>query len=89
MTQVAKIELHDRPSDAPNYNEKGDWKAAKIEKFVVVGRGTTEGKPTVDIQFTDEEGNQYIAMITATLLASVVSAASGIYERTQNQEKAN
>lgn len=61
------IEIYDRVSEAPNYTAE-EWNSAKVDKAVVVRKGTVEGNDTVDLQFVDEKGNKYVALITACLL---------------------
>lgn len=90
VSDVVKMELYDRPEDAPNYNNNGeDRKTALLTNAVVVGRGTHTGKPTVDLCFEDDKGNKFVAMCTASMLANIVAGAEGIYQRTQAQDKAN
>lgn len=80
------ITMFDEPNQAPNYNEEEGWKAAMIKKAVVVGNGTKEGKPTVDIQFEDEDGNKYVGMITGELIKGLAKAVEGVHARTQEKK---
>lgn len=80
--------MHDRPSDAPNYEEP-EWLAAEVTKAVVVGRGTQDGAPTVDIQFTTKDGQKHIAMLTGALLQSISAACIGVEMRTRSQDAQN
>lgn len=66
------IKICDNPQEAPDYNTNGEgFKGAKIEKVLIVRQGTEGGNDTVDIQFTDQEGNKFVAMTTGRLLKSV------------------
>lgn len=75
------IEIYDTPAKAPHYNRDTVVRSATITKAVIVKNGTVSGKPTVDIQFTDDEGIQYVAMITGALVESLAqvlrTAANG------------
>lgn len=54
---------------AGGYDYKGKGiKPVEIEKAVVVRKGTLEGNSTVDLLMVDQEGNQYVVMITGNLL---------------------
>ena len=80
-TNDLNIVMADSPSEAPNY-EKPDYKAANLTTAVVVGNGTVAGNPTVDFVFEDEDGQKYIAMLTAGLIESLTGAIQGMKERT-------
>ena len=79
MSNYITIEVVESPQDAPNYaRDRVDIRSATITRAVVVKNGTVNGNPTVDIQFTDASGAEFVAMITGNLieqLASVVSSA--------------
>lgn len=75
-TNNITIQICQSPDEAPNYNTNGRGiKAASLDTAIVVKNGTVEGNATVDLQFTDDKGNRYVAMITANLLKSVCIAA--------------
>lgn len=80
------ITMFDRPEEAPKYTTEDGWKAVTIDKAVIVGRGMESGKPTVDFQFTDEDGNKYIGMLIGDLVKGVASAVEGMHQRTMEQE---
>jgi hypothetical protein len=70
------IQICNSTQEAPNYNTNGQGiKPANLDTAIIVKNGTIEGNPTVDLQFTDKDGNRYIAMITANLLKSICIAA--------------
>lgn len=46
-------------------------KALNITEVVVVRKGTEGGRPTVDFILKDEEGNEYVTMITGRLLKGI------------------
>lgn len=50
-------------------------KALRITNVVIVENGTQGGKPTLDIQLVDAEGNTYVAMTTAALIGGVARVA--------------
>lgn len=66
------IDVCDSPEQAPNYNKDGKGiKGAKLIKVIVVRNGTEAGNDTVDLQFEDQDGNKYVAMVTARILKVV------------------
>lgn len=74
-TNHIKTRVFNSPDEAPNYNKMPEFKLASIDEAVIVRNGTTKGNATVDLIFTDQDGNKYIAMITAKLLAQVTLLA--------------
>jgi hypothetical protein len=72
--QSLQIAICESPEDA---TEKGyvyrepEYKLATLEKAVVVRNGTVEGNATVDLIFTDADGQKHVAMITHNLLKSI------------------
>jgi hypothetical protein len=69
------LELVDVPTQAPYYGE--DFKMLKMVRGVVVGKGTIKGKPTIDIQLVDQDGNKYLVMATGGLLEMIAAAIRG------------
>jgi hypothetical protein len=80
-TNDLSIELFDTPKKAPNY-EKPDYEGANLTTAVVVGNGTVNGNPTVDLIFVDENGQKYIAMITGGIMQNLAGAIEGMKQRT-------
>ena len=74
-TNALSLEVCASPECAPDYKQQGGWKAATLKKAVVVRNGTLAGNATIDLQFTDDQGNRYVAMITAALLRQLVVVA--------------
>lgn len=82
MTNVLKIEIVDDPSMAPNYDH--DWletRSATIDKCIIVGKGTIEGKPTVDFQITAQDGSKFVAMLTGSIVKNLAAAITGFEQR--------
>jgi hypothetical protein len=78
MTNVLSIQVVETPQEAPNYNRDAiDVRGATISQVIIVKRGTVEGNPTVDFQFTDQQGAQYVAMLTGRLVQSLASVIAG------------
>lgn len=77
ISQSASFVVCKDGEDAANkgfvYNK--EYKRLKIDKFVVVQRGTQKGNATVDIVLVDEEGNKYVTMTTANLLRTMLTTA--------------
>lgn len=60
------------PQEAPNYREDHPGiKSASLTQCIVVRNGTKEGRPTVDLIFTDEDGKKHVALITGRLMKSL------------------
>jgi len=76
------IKLFDSPEEAPNYEEP-EYRGGNLTTAVVVGNGTMEGNPTVDLILEDETGQKYIAMLTGGLIESLAGAIQGMRERTK------
>lgn len=75
-TNHIAIKVVASPDEAPNYNTDGQGiKAASLDTAIIVKNGTEGGNATIDLQFTDDKGQRYVAMITANLLKSVCIAA--------------
>lgn len=73
------LETYSNPDQAPNYGN--DWKALNLNKVCIIGQGTTKGNPTVDLQFTDQEGNKCVAMFTGGILEMIAGAVAGVKAR--------
>lgn len=82
MSQMLSIEIVNSPAEAPNYaRDHLDVRAAEITKCIVVNKGTTSGKPTVDFQITAQDGSQFVAMLTGDLVKNLASIIQGVEER--------
>lgn len=78
MSNALTILIFDSPEQAPNYNrDMVDVRAATLTTAVIVKRGTVAGKPTVDFQFKDQEGNDFVAMLTGELVKQLAAAVLG------------
>lgn len=72
---ILSMEFKASPAEAPDYNTNGEgFKAANILKAIIVKKGTVEGNDTVDLQFEDEAGQKYVAMLTGRLIKSLAAA---------------
>ncbi len=79
MTNQLNIRIVDSPKEATNYGK--DFTALTLTSALIVGHGTTSGKPTVDLLLTDEKGNKYVAMATGGIAEMLGSAVRGKRER--------
>ena len=80
--QTLNIKIVDDPSKAPNYAEDTpDVRTVVIHTVVVVGKGTVNGKATVDFNIRDLEGNEYVAMLTGALVQQLALAIKGVEQR--------
>jgi hypothetical protein len=79
ITKTLDISIKDSYKEAPQHYE--DYTPVLIKKCIIVGKGTEAGKPTVDIQLIDDDGNKYIAFTTGAILESLGAAITGKRER--------
>lgn len=74
-TIYVPIKVHMTADEAPHYYLMDPKPTGiKIDHAVVVKNGTVEGKGTVDLVFTDEEGKTYVALLTANMLHMIAVA---------------
>lgn len=64
------IKRFDSPLKAPSYNLP-EFKHATLDQVMIVKKGTVGGKSTLDLVFTDENGQKHVAMITASIIRQV------------------
>lgn len=69
--RTANIKICESPDQAPNYNKIGGYKAASIEEFLIVRKGTSGNRSTVDVIFTDESGQKYMTMLSGRIVRSL------------------
>ncbi len=69
ITKMISTEIKESSKEAPNYG--ADYKMVKIVKAILVANGMESGKPSVDLQLVDKNGNKYIAMLSGELYKSV------------------
>jgi hypothetical protein len=77
------IELSDSPSEAPSY-KLPEHRLAKLVSARIVGRGTVNGEPTVDLIFEDENGQKFVAMKTGNIMIMLADAVKGMQARTRS-----
>ena len=75
VTDELDIKIHNTPATAPVYDE--DWTMLKIDTAMVVKKGTVAGRPTVDLQMTDGDGNQFVVMVTGAIVDGIAAAVKG------------
>lgn len=79
-TNAIDIRIFASPEEAPNY-ESPEYTLVDLSTAAVVGNGTVNGNPTVDLVFVAPDGKKYIAMATNALLEGVMRAARGLQHR--------
>lgn len=70
-TNNIAIKIANTVEEAPDYKKLGGWQHADCKTAVIVRNGTEGGNDTVDLQFTDEKGNKFVAMLTANILKTI------------------
>lgn len=68
---TTEIKRFAKPEDAPNYNDIGGFKGAKLIQAVVVENGTEKGNATVDLVFENEQGQKYVVMVMGSLIHTI------------------
>lgn len=82
MSNMLAIEIVGSPAEAPNYNrDRLDVRAATITKAVIVLGGTVQGQATVDFQIRDQDGAEFVAMLTGALVKHLAAAITGAESR--------
>ncbi len=74
-TNVLDIQICDTVAEAPDYKKPSPtgetYIGASLQKAVIVRHGTEGDNDTVDLQFVDQHGHRFVAIITARLLKTV------------------
>lgn len=83
VSKAITIQILNNSTEAPKYTE--ETRLLKLHTCIIVGNGTKSGKPTVDLQMTDADGNKYIVMTTGALLESMGCAAKGKRQRDEGE----
>jgi hypothetical protein len=73
MQQQLTVKIHKKPEDAPHWNKDSLVRGAVITEAHIVLGGTQGGRPTVDLVFKNQAGEEFVAMITARLLATIAN----------------
>lgn len=77
-TNRLNIKICESVEEAPDYNLLGvGYKSLDFTNAVVVCRGTVEGNPTVDLEFTDKDGNKYVALVTGGIIENLGAVTQG------------
>ena len=79
-TNNLTIKISDSVAEAPVY-VKPEYFGASLDTVNVVAKGMENGKATVDFIFTDDSGQKHIAMMTGSLVRSIVHAIDGVESR--------
>lgn len=79
LSTAVSTRVANSPAEAPVYGD--DTKMLRMTAVVVVSNGTQAGRPTVDIQMEDANGNKYLIMTTGALMTAInqVIVGSQIY----------
>ena len=75
FTKSLEIKIVNDADEAPKY--KNDTTLLTIRTVIIVGKGTENLRPTVDIQLYDKDGNKYVAMITGLILENLGDVIKG------------
>lgn len=84
ISNVMTVQIVDDPHEAPKYDPH-QWTMLKIQKAIVVGKGATNGNPTVDIQLVDADGREFVVMATAGIVENLGAAVAGKRKRDTGQ----
>lgn len=82
FTNHLNIKCVDSPAEAPNYNKNLTIRGIEIDHVLVVGKGMESGLATVDFVLKTKDGEQFVFMLTGTLIKNLVSIIEGVEART-------
>jgi len=85
ITNSITLQVFGKPSEAPNYGK--DTKIIQGKACLIVQGGTETGKPTIDFQFEDQDGNKYLMMTTAAIMQMIAGAVTGAELREKDKKK--
>lgn len=71
ITQSLSVQICNNVDEAPKYEKEDGWNGIVLKKVVKVEGGMQSGKPTYDLQFQDDKGNKYVAIITHGVMDSI------------------
>ena len=78
------IEIAASVDEAPNWSrDHCDVRAVDIRKAIIVCHGMKSGAPTVDFVIAAEGGEQFVAMLTGTIVKQLAVAVTGAEQRTR------
>lgn len=69
--------------ESPNYvtdPEFQDYRALEMSGVVITKGGMQSGNPSLDLQFVDEHGKRYVAMVQGNIFRSIAQIASVHYK---------
>ena len=66
MTTTLAINVHGSPDEAPKY--ESDTTVIRLDKALIVRKGTEAGKSTVDLQCVDGNGKKFVIMATGRIM---------------------
>ena len=80
--EFLKMTVVDSPDGAPCYEvEHPDTKGATIHSVIVIGQATDQGKAAVQFQIRGNDGNEYMALLTAKMLRAIIEQANQLEDR--------
>lgn len=85
ITTSINVKIVDEPLEAPSYGD--DTKLLRVNEAIVVGKGTVNCLPTVDIQMTDADGNKYLVMATGAIVEMLAGVIAGKRQSTEEKPR--
>ncbi len=88
ITYGLAVCIVDSPAEAPKYSGE-EFTMIKLKTAVIVGNGTQQGNPTVDLQAVDGEGKKYLVMTTGSLIEMIGGMAKTKREQDSGDTNGN
>jgi len=80
VTEAIAIEIK-TIDEAPNYNKLAEkYESIRIEKAIIVKKGMTSGRPSVDIQCQDSNGNKFLIFAKGGVIEMLGAAVKTVAE---------
>lgn len=80
--QMIKIEVK-TIEESPKYNQDENfmgWAGAKLTGAIITKDGMESGNPSLDLQFVDENGKKFIALVSGNIFRAIAIMAKDHYK---------
>lgn len=69
-------------AESPNYNvpPNDNFKLVELSGVVITKDGMQSGNPSLDLQFVDKDGNQFVALIQGNIFRAIALIANPHYK---------
>ena len=87
ISQTLNLKIHASVALAPQWSQlpkKKQPTLIQLRDAHIIPLGTMQGNPTVDLVAVDEDGNEFLIITTANIVAALSAAMRGVKTRGQN-----